>query len=207
MENQKKNEPKIDENLSSKIDETFVSDKEKAEKRNKNRLNEIIRFAIIGALCTIIDFGISFLFLEIFANNLSTISSWGFYLAFAISGTISFLISSVVNFVLSRIYVFKNVDKNINTNNQKSFWIFILLGVGGWLIGIGIQELDILICNMAWPTLNLDTNITKVSFSSLFKTGGIAFWVYVAIFCLKTAVSLVYNYVTRKLFIFKAPKE
>jgi putative flippase GtrA len=194
----KKEEVKTSEKSSASLDE-------KSEKKNKNQFSEIIRFALVGALCTVIDFGISFLFLKIFKSNLSTIPNWGGYLSFAISGTISFFVSSVVNFIFSRIYVFKNVDRNIKTNNQRTFWVFIALGVGGWLIGIGIQELGVYICNVAW-NLDLSLDVTTVSFQTLFQTGGIAFWVFVAIFCIKTGVSLIYNYITRKLFIFKAPK-
>jgi putative flippase GtrA len=206
MENTNKTQKNSDPKIPLKKGDDPEEIAKKNELRKKNLFNEIIRFGIIGVVCTLIDFGVSFAFIKVFSSNLATQGNWGGYLSFAIAGTISFLISSFVNFIFSRIYVFKNVDKNIETNNQKTFWFFIVLGAGGWLIGIALQELGVWICNVAW-SLNLSLDVTQVSLATIFKGESVAFWAFVVIFCIKTLVTLIYNYITRKAFIFKAPKK
>ena len=50
-------------------------------------------------------------------------------------------------------------------------------------------------------------DITKVSWADLFNEGGMVFWAFVIIFCVKTLITMIYNYLTRKLIIFKSPKK
>jgi hypothetical protein len=50
-------------------------------------------------------------------------------------------------------------------------------------------------------------DVTQVSLATIFKGESVAFWAFVVIFCIKTLVTLIYNYITRKAFIFKAPKK
>jgi putative flippase GtrA len=206
MENTNKSQNNSELKTPLKKEENSEEITKKEELREKNLFNEIVRFVIIGVVCTLIDFGVSFAFIKVFSSNLATQGAWGGYLSFAIAGTISFLVSSLVNFIFSRIYVFKNVDENIKTNNQKTFWFFLILGTGGWLIGIALQELGVWICNVTW-SLNLSLDVTQVSLTTLFGGESVAFWAFVVIFCIKTLVTLVYNYITRKAFIFKAPKK
>lgn len=200
-----------DESLPSQDDaeKTALLEKKKAalnEKRKKNFFYEILRFVVTGFACTLIDFFCQLSFLKIFENNLSEILPYGGYFSFAIAITVSFFVSSMVNFFLSRIWVFQDVDSSINTNNQKTFWFYVALGAGGWFIGLAIQEFGVYICNAAY-SLNLSLDVTKATFSTLFQEGGLAFWAFVAIFIIKTCVTMVYNYLTRKILIFKAPKK
>jgi putative flippase GtrA len=180
---------------------------DKVEQHKKSKFREILRFAIIGVLCTIIDFGIQFVLLKyVFANNISQIEGWGNYVAFAISVTIAFIVANIVNFVFSRTFVFQNVDKSVNTKTQKAWWTYFFLGAGGWLLGLALQELGVWICQLGW-NMTLSYDITKVSWTDLATTGGWPFYAFLIIFCIKTLVTMVYNYETRKHLIFKAPKE
>lgn len=176
----------------------------KKEIAAKSRLREIIRFVVTGVICTVIDFVCQLAVLKIFEGNLTVLNSWSGYVSYGIAVTAGYLISSAANFVFSRRYVFQNVDKAIDTRNQKTFWIFVGIGVGGWLIGLGLQELGAWICGFWGIDISLD--VTKVSLLTLFGEEGEAFWAFVAIFCIKTCVTLVYNYITRKTIIFKEPK-
>lgn len=177
------------------------------EKRKKSKLHEILRFIIIGILCTIIDFAIQYCLTKfVFAKIIPEQATWGGYVSYGIAVTLAFIVANIVNFGFSRLYVFQNVDKNINTKTQKAWWTYFGLGAGGWLIGVALQELGFWICNAAWK-LNLSLDITKISLLDALKNFDAATWAFIIVFCLKTCVTMVYNYETRKHLIFKAPKE
>lgn len=182
----------------------------KRAKRKKNGFLEILRFVVVGVICTLIDAGIFYVLMRFAFPWLAEMggeNGWGGYAAWGISTTISFLCSAIVNFFFSRLWVYQNVDKKIKTNNAKTFWAYLGLAVLGWLIGLGVQELGVFLCNTYWPELNLTINFTKVSWSELWNEAGWSFWAFVIIFCAKTIITMIYNYTTRKLIIFKAPKK
>lgn len=179
----------------------------KKEKRKKNVFLEILRFVVIGILCTAIDFTIQFCLMKWAFPSLIAMGTWAEFLSWGLSVTIAFIVATIVNFVFSRLWVYQNVDKSINTKSFKAFWIYFFLGLGGWAIGLGLQELGVFVCNTIYTDLHLTYDFTKVSFESLFTEGGLAFWAFVVIFVIKTVVTMVYNYLTRKFVIFKKPKK
>ncbi len=193
-----------------KLETIDITKIRKKEERKKSRFFEILRFLVTGVICTLIDAGLFFILMKFVFNHLATLggeNGYGGYLAWGISTTISFLVSCLVNFFLSRLWVYQNVDKKVNTKTQKAFWAYVGLAALGWLIGLGLQEVGVLLCNSLWPELKLSINFVKVSLGDLWNEAGLAFWAFVAIFVIKTCVTLVYNYLTRKLIIFKAPKK
>ena len=74
-------------------------------------------------------------------------------------------------------------------------------------MGLGLQQLGVWVCNVSFPEIHLSYDFTKVSLGNLFNEGGLAFWAFVVIFAIKTLVTLIYNYITRKLIIFREPKK
>lgn len=186
--------------------ETLDAAASKKEANKKKLSLELIRFFFVGVLCTVIDFALQYVIVWALSDNLSAINEWTGYVSFAIAVTVGFVISCCVNFVLSRTVVFKNVDKSINTKTAKAFWTYFFLAVGGWLIGLALQEAGVFLCNYLWQ-LDISLDIANVSWGNLLETGGLAFWAFLVIFVIKTIVTLIYNYTTRKLIIFKAPKE
>ncbi len=182
----------------------------KKEKRKQSRALEILRFLVTGVIATAIDAGIFYVLMKFVFNDLAAQggeNGWGGYVAWGISTTISFLVSCFVNFFISRLWVYQNVDKNINTKTQKAFWTYVGLSSIGWLIGLAVQEGGVFLCNFLWADLKLSTDFVKVSFSELWGKEGLAFWAFAAIFVIKTCITLIYNYLTRKHIIFKAPKK
>lgn len=187
-----------------------ISKIEKKEKHKKSRFWEIIRFLVVGVLATIVDAGVFFALMKFVFNGLAEQggdNGWGGYLAWGISTTISFFVSCLFNFILSRLWVYQNVDKKVNTKTAKAFWTYVGLGAIGWLIGLAIQEGGVFLCNTFWPELKLSINFVKVSWTDLWNEAGLAFWAFAAIYVIKTCIVLIYNYLTRKFIIFKAPKE
>ncbi|MCQ2798921.1 MAG: GtrA family protein [Bacilli bacterium] len=187
-------------------DEAEKAIDEKKAKKKKNIFGELLRFVVTGVICTLVDFGAQFGMLKVFENNLSLIDNWGSYVAFAIAILVAFIVSTVINFILSRVWVFQNVDKNINTKSAKSFWTYVGLGAGGFFLGLALQEAGVFICDITMG-IKIAYDITKISWAELFTTGGIVFWAFVIIFVVKTIVTMIYNYLTRKFIIFKAPKK
>ena len=194
----------------SELKAVEISKLERKEKHKKSRFWEIFRFLVTGVIATAIDAGVFFVLMKFVFNGLAEEggeNGWGGYVAWGISTTISFLVSCFVNFFISRLWVYQNVDKKINTKTQKAFWTYVGLSALGWLLGLGIQEGGVLLCNQLWPELNLTVNFTKVSWSDLWNEAGLSFWAFAVIFVIKTCVTLIYNYLTRKFIIFKAPKD
>jgi putative flippase GtrA len=181
-------------------DEQPVSEpKKKKGKLNKNIWLELIRFGVVGVVATLVDY-----FCQIGVLSIPGVNNWpgSWNLVFAYS--VGFMVSTVVNYFLSLIWVFQNVDekKEKDAKSQKGWWIFVLLGVGGFFLGLGLQQLGNLICLRAWSI-----QIADVKLSNLTQQGTSVFWAFTIVFVLKTCVTLVYNYLTRKLILFKAPKE
>lgn len=202
MENEEP-KPSPEENPSQKpVNEAIETSTSK-----KSLSHEILRFIVIGLLCTLVDFGIQWIFNKyVFVGLSSNGSAAGPYLAYGFSASIAFFISNIVNFSFSRTWVFQNVDKSINTKSQKAWWTYFGLGAGGWLLGVALQEFGFWICNSAW-SLNLSYDITKVSLWAGLTSLDQSTWAFVIVFGLKTCVTMVYNYLTRKHLIFKKPKE
>ncbi len=137
----------------------------------KNLINQILKFGIVGFFCFIIDFGIT----TGLANFLGV--------HYLISKFLGFVISAVVNYLLSIKFVFtqkKEMDK------KKEFSIFLILSA----IGLVINEIVMYVCIDGIymhnaPLQGLLTSETMVSVSAIIATG----------------VVMVYNFISRKLFL------
>jgi putative flippase GtrA len=82
------------------------------------------------------------------------------------------------------VIVFKNVENKKTSRSVKGFVIFVLLSTIGFLINYAIKELGNLIIDM-------QTNFL---------------W-FVFVFGVATFVVLIYNYISRKLILFRPKKE
>lgn len=167
--------------------------------RKKQLFHEILRFLVVGVVATIFDFGAK----TLVAYLLPTVES-GFnsFLHFTIPLICGFIVGVIVNYLLSIIWVFQNVENKEKTKSQKSFWLFVLLGFVGMLIGLGIFyafRYTILACTN-W-TFDIDVGKNTINFTSP------QFYAYFGVFCFQTLIVLAYNYITRKKFIFKEKKE
>ena len=159
---------------------------------------EIIRFIISGAAATIIDFLVSYLVASFLPDSIGVWKE-------VIYTTCGFIVSLVVNYLLSAFWVYKNVDKSVNKKSPKNIALFTALSAVGLFIGIGmmiafraIDEHGLQSGFENW--LKFITDSKNYSFSSK------SFWWAILFFGTKTLVVLTWNYLSRKFFIFKAPK-
>lgn len=144
---------------------------------------EILRFVIVGGIATLIDFFITGVILYAFDPNLYP----HFYNVFFGGGkpkTIATVISTGVGFTVSLIVnyilsvVFVFSDKG-NSKTKTGFLLFVVLSV----IGLGINMLGMY---LGYDLCHINEWIVKI---------------------LMTIIVLVYNYITRKLFIFKKQEQ
>ena len=137
----------------------------------KNLLNQIIKFGIVGLFCFLIDFGITTGFTNLLGIH------------YLISKFLGFVVSAVVNYLLSIKFVFtqkKEMDK------KKEFTVFLILSSFGLLINEIVMYLCIDgIYARSGQLQELVSHANMVALSSILATG----------------IVMVYNYISRKLFM------
>ncbi len=98
-----------------------------------------------------------------------------------ISTGMGFIVGVVINYLMSTYMVYKNAKSN-TSKSIKGMVLFFVLALIGLFIGIGIQYLF-------YDLLNLKKGIT--------------FFSYPVCFVLRTLIVMVYNYISRKLLIYR----
>lgn len=96
-----------------------------------------------------------------------------------LANTIAFTVSAVVNYILSIVFVF---DTDKKANKGKQFAVFFLLAVGGLIINNMVLKLGTMVLDPFWSRS------------------------YIIVKPFATGVVMVYNFITRKLFIEKKEK-
>ncbi len=149
----------------------------------KKLLAQIAKFGLVGVICFIIDYVIYRIFNAIFvATGFAEV----FPQYYLISGLFGFAISVVANYILSFKFVFERKE---DLSRKKEFTIFLILSI----IGMGINELclfvgyDVIYMNWKWLQSIMSPGFAKDYF---FKFGA-------------TGVVMVYNFITRKIFLEK----
>lgn len=146
-------------------------------------LAQIAKFGLVGVICFIIDYVVYRIFNVVFEVT-GVASAFSQY--YLISAFLGFCISVVCNYILSFKFVFERKE---DISRKKEFVIFLTLSV----IGLGINELclwlgiDVIYKNFIWMQGIMSESFAKDIF---FKFGA-------------TGVVMVYNFITRKIFLEK----
>ena len=176
-----------------------IQDTEKKEERKK-LLKQIIRFGIVGGLSFLIDFVIY------------SVMVYGFDIDWLWAGFWGFTVSLVFNYLASMAFVFQRRE---DADRVKEFIVFVTLS----LIGLGINQLILLgakVVNdcfivgqtnwfaalvgwvnglidavMGWGLGLIGRDYTPID------------WVPIEAKVIATGVVMVYNFITRKIFIEK----
>lgn len=147
----------------------------------KKLLDQILKFGIVGVICFIIDYivyRVSNLVFE--SGGLAQTFPKYIYISLALG----FTISVVINYLLSMKYVFVRKE---SLDRKKEFIIFLILSI----IGLGVNELcmyigmDVIYSGWEWLRSWMSRDFAKDIF---FKFGA-------------TGVVMVYNFITRKIFL------
>ncbi len=146
------------------------------DKINSNAIIwEIIRFAIVGAFAAAFDFSAATI-VQFLAFKGS--AKW---FVTPLSTACGFAVGVTINYILSTYMVYKNA-KTALSKSVKGVMIFVALSAVGLFIGIGLQYL---------------------LYDVLYLGKSVAILTYPVDFVIRTLVVMVYNYVSRKLIIYK----
>ena len=145
---------------------------------------EIFRFLLVGGTATLVDWLISYLFYTwLLPPNLI-----GGIASLLLSTVFGFTVGLFVNWILSVNFVFQQVENKEQVKTKKSFLTFTVIGI----IGLVINSLGMLLVPL-FPTLMFFGSPTFLGTE----------WAWWIMKTLMTAIVLVWNYIGRKLFIFK----
>lgn len=146
----------------------------------KKLFEQILKFGAVGFICFFIDYLIGIVTLNIL---MAIVGKEFFETASLISSALGFTISVIVNYILSFKFVFARKE---DMNRKAEFVIFLVLS----LIGLGLNQLIIWVCvgpvysNVAWIKTLLNESLA-----------------YTGAKVLATAIVMVFNFVTRKMFL------
>lgn len=140
---------------------------------NKKTLYEMFRYFVVGGLSAVVDIVGLTFFIEFIFNSEKS------PLNMAIGTAAGFILGLICNYMLSMMFVFTNESqKEQNKNKKQTFTIFALVGV----IGLALTEL--------------------LMYLGMFIFSKDGFW-YVLLSCLVKGIVLVWNYLGRKIFVYK----
>ncbi len=170
---------------------------------------ELIRFVVIGGYATLLDMAVEGWVTSMFSSKTAGAGHVAAFFWMFLISLFGFVLATPANWSLSSVWGFRNVDEE-SEKTAKSykgllkfiFWSFLALVLGAFIQFIGYMT-----C-IEWSGLNIDI-LGGFSFEKMFGADGslTVFWAWLIVFVIRTIVTLTFNYLSRKLFIYKAPKE
>lgn len=151
---------------------------------------EIFRFLLVGGTATVLDYIVFYLFRQwILPGALVDSDIWDI-ISLTIATALGFVVGLIVNWVLSVKFVYRAVRNKEEAASKKSFLIFTVIG----LIGLGLTELGVVLLVWVFPEITI-VNVTGFL--------GLPWEEWFAK-VIMTCIVLVWNYLGRKIFIFKS---
>ncbi len=149
---------------------------------------EIVRFLAVGGTATLVDYFLFWLLDGVLLPLVGKGEGWQIFSLVLATG-VGFCVGLLVNWVLSVKFVFLEVRDKEEARSKKSFALFSVIGV----IGLLITEAGILILVSIIPAFSLfgSTELWGTTWAK---------WLSRAIM---TAIVLVWNYLGRKILVFK----
>ncbi len=160
----------------------------------KNLIKQFMKFGVVGVICFAIDYVIGF------ATMKFVVRLWGasaYETGSLVGSALGFIISVIVNYILSFKFVFERKE---DMDRRAEFVIFITLSTVGLLINSLVIWLhtaplfSFFSSAFTWGWGLFGMTLTEDAAQSLVYTFGKL---------VATAVVMVYNFVTRKIFLEK----
>ena len=149
---------------------------------------EIFRFLLVGGTATVVDYAVFYLFRQcLLPQSLMNGNTWN-SISLIIATAFGFCAGLLVNWILSVKFVFRAVKNKEEAHSTKGFAIFSVIG----LIGLGLTELGVVLLVSIFPEITL-----------FGRTVFLLPWEEWLAKIIMTCIVLVFNYVGRKLFVFK----
>ena len=150
---------------------------------------EIFRFLLVGGIATVADYLVFYLFRQwLLPASLIGARAWDIT-SLVIATAFGFVAGLLVNWVLSVKFVYRQVRDEEKSRSKKSFVIFTVIG----LIGLALTELGVVLLVALLPQITL-FGVTEFLLP----------WSEWIAKVTMTCIVLVFNYVGRKLLIFKS---
>lgn len=152
----------------------------------KGLLGQITKFGLVGVLCFFVDY-FTYRLGNYFFETTGIAASFPAYVY--VSQALGFTDSVIVNYLLSMKYVFARKD---NLSRKEEFSIFLILSI----IGLVVNEICLYVgLDLIYAHWGFIRNLMSYDFAKdvFFKCGA-------------TGVVMVYNFVTRKIFLEKKEK-
>lgn len=169
-------------------------------------IQELIRFVVIGVYGTLIDLAVEGWITSVASSKTAELGPVAsFFVMFAIS-VLGFLVATPATWSLTSVWGFRNVreEDEKRAKSLKGSLIFTAWAAAGLLIGGFIQFLGYMTC-LEWTSLNANI-LGGFNFEKMFVEGDmVTFWCWLVVFVIRTAVTMTWNYLTRKFFIYRAP--
>ena len=150
---------------------------------------EIFRFLLVGGTATLVDYFVFWIFDGVLFPLVAS-AKWWTTLSLILSTALGFCAGLIVNWLLSVSFVFRQVKDKEEASSKKSFLLFTIIGV----IGLLITEVGVLLLVALLPEFAL-FGVTEILGTTWAK------WTAKVVM---TCIVLVWNYVGRKLFVFKS---
>ncbi len=178
-----------------------------------SRKGEVFRFVVTGLAAAITSFLTDTLTTYLLQKVMDP-KSLGIR---AIATIISFIFGVIVNYILSTKWVFQNVDKKEQEKHKKSIGVmFVVLSA----VGLGLSTGVMIAFKQIWLStlnVNIDTwmvieNLPKPFFQKIGAwIKGImisrTFWLFAFSYVTTTIIGLIWNYFSRKKWLFKEPNK
>ena len=145
-------------------------------------IQQLIKFGFVGAICFVIDYIVGLIVLNILMALLTTDC---FEMASVIGSAVGFVVSVTVNYILSFKFVFERKE---DLDKRAEFVIFVLLSMVGLLINSFIIWLAV------GPVYGSSNFLQENAGYNLVYTGAKV---------IATAIVMIYNFLTRKMFLEK----
>lgn len=142
-------------------------------------MEQILKFGVVGVVCFLIDFGITNVLAAVLRSRFGMTTSQ----AALIGAFWGFVISVIINYLLSMKYVFARKE---SMSRKKEFIIFTVLSLFGLVINEFIIKVSIDVIYENWLWL-------KQLVGPALVTAGAKI--------VATGIVMVYNFITRKIFL------
>lgn len=141
--------------------------------QHRGLILELLRYCVVGGVAAVVDMAANYAMLYWVLGS-SKDGTW----QVALSVTVGFILGLTVNYILSNIFVFNKESQQKKGKTVKAFLIYAAVGVIGYFLSVGLTLLG--------------TNFI----------GDTGFW-YLVLTCFVKGVVLIWNYIGRKIFVYK----
>ncbi len=144
---------------------------------------------LVGGTATLVDYSVFWLLDGVLLPLIGSSKGWAIA-SLIIATALGFCVGLVVNWLLSVRFVFLQVKDKEEARSKKSFMIFTIIGV----IGLLITEIGVILLVTILPEFSLFGSVTFLGTT----------WAKWLSRVVMTCIVLMWNYVGRKIFVFKS---